>query len=351
MGGRAWCGRRRFFMKSVLKRTRWARFWSAALVAAVLLAGCKVVPKLFENGTSAEPPGESGTDNPTGTGEIPDPSDPAVYPAEYVEPHSGTDGHDTIEELDLLKVLNVETVAEAIEELHGRIQNDLMGGLKLGMYLDLDSITPTGEDPILWDPTTQNLRIVIADFNQYKGKMGNDDTTNHIKFVFKNIPVTKQMRNKARNQGGYPYDGTGIYAESENGTPVLRPYLEGQFLPGLKTALGIADVDSYFYTVKRDIIIGSYDDGWRQDTFEAVIFIDTYMEASGVSLLEKENTHTQTALYIVDSDWANTTGRANGNWWTATPKLDRRDSFYCYWAFATSNNVKAPGVVPAFCIK
>jgi hypothetical protein len=54
-------------MKRILKRTRWVRFWSAALVMAVLLAGCNEVFKLFQN--PAEPP---------------DSGDPVVYPAEYV---------------------------------------------------------------------------------------------------------------------------------------------------------------------------------------------------------------------------------------------------------------------------
>jgi hypothetical protein len=317
------------------------------------MAGCKEASNLFGDNDPDDPGGESlepddpdptDPDEPTGSG------DPVVYPAEYVEPHSGTDGHDTIDELDLLKVLNVETVAKAIEELHDRIQNDLMGGLKLGMYLDLDSIpTPDTEEVIYGDPETQNLRIVIADFNQYKNKMDNGDT-NHIKFVFKNIPVEKTMRSgsRIRNAGGYPYDGNGPYAGT--GTPVLRPYLEKQFLPGLKTALGIdVDNDTYFYTVKRDILIGSKDDGWELGTLEAEIFIDTYMEAKGYLIQEMENTHTQTALYQVDSDWATTTGRANGIWWTATPKLASGDNFYSY------NNsyvaYKLIGVVPAFCIK
>jgi hypothetical protein len=317
-------------MKSVLKRTRWARFWSAALVAAMLLAGCNEAFNLF------------GDD---------DPDD-----AEYVEPQSGYGDNTEIDELDLLKVLNVETVAKAIEELHDRIQNEQMGGLKLGMYLDLDSITPTGEDPILWDPETQNLRIVIASFNQYKNVMTNGGT-NHIKFVFKNIPVTKKMRSGStiRNTDGYLYDGTGTYAG--NGTPELRPYLEDKFLPGLKTAMGIdVDDDTYFYTVKRDIIIGdkgSYPSGptnWNVGTLEAAIFIDSYMEASGDPIQVNESTHTQTALYKVDSTWATTTGRANGIWWTATPKLASGNNFYCYSGiFYPAGDLI--GVVPAFCIK
>jgi hypothetical protein len=249
----------------------------------------------------------------------------------------------------------VETVAKAIEELHDRIQNDLMGGLKLGMYLDLDSLND-GEQ-ILTNGDNQRLRIVIADFNQYKGKMGNDNTTNHIKFVFKNIPVEKKMRNDSRNMGrnagGYPYDGTGTYAG--NGTPELRPYLETQFLPGLKTALGIdVDDDTYFYTVKRDIIIGdngplSGPTNWNVGTLEAAIFIDTLMEAKGSWLQEKENVHTQTALYQVNSTWAVKNGTDNGLWWTATPDKGNATQFYCYSGYESAN--QPSGVVPAFCIK
>jgi hypothetical protein len=163
-----------------------------------------------------------------------------VYPAPYVARQPGDEGDDEIWEYNLLDVLNVDTPEQVLKELHQRLTLGQMGGLKLGMYLDLESLDD-GEQTLSWNDDEENLRIVIADFNQYKGNMYNDDT-NHIKFVFKNIPVEKTMRsgNKKRNAGGYPYDGTGIYAESDYGTPVLRPYLEGQFLPGLKTAMGIA---------------------------------------------------------------------------------------------------------------
>jgi hypothetical protein len=240
---------------------------------------------------------------------------------------------------NLLDVLNVDTPEEVLEELHQRLTQEKMGGLKLGMYLDLTNGLNDRDSLIPWNESEQNMRIVIAHFNQYKN-MDNGD--NHIKFVFKNSPVKEQMRTPSRNKGGYPYNGT------DNGTPVLRPYLEGPFLEGLKTALGIPADVTYFYKVKRDIIIGEKG-SWELGTLEAEIFIDTYMEATGdSSAQEKEIAHTQTALYQVDPTWAT---RAGGDWWTATPcKPDSTSQFYTYSGFEPANKTTI-GVVPAFCIK
>jgi hypothetical protein len=293
-------------------------------------------------------PGEPDTAAPAG------PSDPTGYPA----PQSGEGDNTAIQEVNLLEVLNVDTVAEAIAELHTRIQSGQMGGLKLGMYLDLESLND-GEQTL--DNNNQGLRIVIASFNQYKGKMGNDNTTNHIKFVFKNIPVNKEMRSGkpsgydnthtfGYNDDGYPYDGTGTYAGY--GIAVLRPYLEDKFLPGLKTALGIAD-DSYFYAVTRDLVIGRRYN-WERTAFTATIFIDTSSEVLGPGIyhVDLEARHIQTALYAVGGDtWKKK--KLNGTeslWWHATPYEHIAYGFYGADVGFLISSV-ANGVVPAFCIK
>jgi hypothetical protein len=311
-------------------------------------------------------PGEPDTADPTVPAEPTAPaapSDPTGYPA----PQSGEGDNTAIQEVNLLEVLNVDTVAEAIKELHTRIQSGQMGGLKLGMYLDMDSIKPTGESTITGDPTTQNLRIVIASFNQYKGQMGNDSTTNHIKFVFKNIPVNKEMRSGTSvfeqdeygnrhgngfNEDGYPYDEKTAITYAGYGKAELRPYLEDKFLPGLKTALGIAD-DSYFYAVTRDLVIGRKDN-WDKTDFTAKIFIDTSSEVSGPGIyhVDLEARHIQTALYAVGGDtWKKK--KLNGTeslWWRASPYAPNTYGFY--GADSGSLNSKDPyGVVPAFCIK
>jgi hypothetical protein len=175
----------------------------------------------------------------------------------------GDGDNTTIEETSLITALGVSTVQEAAQELLLRLNNEgsgnaYLGGLKLGMYLDLTGGLNDGSSTIAWNATYQNLRIVIAGFNTYKNAK---NTKNHIKFVFKNIPIAKQMRTDNTNDGGYPKTG---------GTTVLKPYLEGGFLAGLKAALG---VDS-LYRVKRPITHGN-NGAWTKADFEAEIFLDT----------------------------------------------------------------------------
>jgi hypothetical protein len=255
-----------------------------------------------------------------------------------------------ISEENLLDVLGVSSVAEAIEELHQRISAGEMDGLKLGMYLDLPSLTPDGESRITL--SNENLRIVIASFNQYQNTMGNDDT-NHIKFVFKNIPVLKRMRTgNVFNNGGYPYTG-GTY-----GTPELKPYLEGAFFNGLQTALG----HDYFYEVTRGLTVGEKTNAnWQSKPFAAKIFIDTEKEVFGnntISGLRTEGALTQTALYkIGGKTWR--IKKYNGAlnyWWLASP-YSASNTYFCRAPVSgggSANDISTAdanhGCVPAFCI-
>jgi hypothetical protein len=277
-----------------------------------------------------------------------------VYPVEYVYPRYGWWDHNTISELNLLDVLGVYTVADAMEELHQRILDYNLKGLKQGMYLDLtDGLTPEGGSKIEWDASTQNLRIVIASFNQYEGRNWND---NHIKFVFKNCPVTKAMRSWQNNAGGY--SGGSEYG---GGEPSLRNYLESPFLKGLKTALG----HDYFYRITRYVIEGNKD-GWETVLLAAKIFIDTEMEVFGnnrYSQLTTESALFQTALYkIGGATWRKKQGIApdGDDWWLATPyPLDSYS--IARFCIVSDNgdqgrghraaNHDITGVAPAFCIR
>jgi hypothetical protein len=258
----------------------------------------------------------------------------------------GPGDNSNIANQDLLTVLGVASPAEAIEELHRRLNNDgggteYLDGLKLGMYLDLKDGIKVDDSRIMWKDDWQNLRIVIASFNQYKGQNGN--TKNHIKFVFKNIPVNKQMRSDTSTYDGYP----------QSDTSILRFYLENQFLAGLKTALGEKD---YFYNITRTIT-GGYYSNWQSTDFSAKIFIDTATEVFGSTTHghpESEATLRQTPLYKVGGTAQKRYGGEYASWWLGSPDNATSQQYFCTVnpngdAFITFTT-DAIGVVPAFCI-
>jgi hypothetical protein len=243
---------------------------------------------------------------------------------------------------DLKAVLGVTSVKDAIKELHRRLNNEGSGrpfldGLQIGMYLDLAQLDDGGATPIT-DDGNQNLRIVIASFNQYQNTMGNG-AANHIKFVFKNSPVQKSMRTTHTNAGGYPTVGSDM---------VLRPYLENAFFSGLKKALE----HDYFYTVTRNITAG-IQNGWYRTPFSAAIFLDTETEVVGSSLAESENELTQTALYKFPGWTTKKFGSSNTEWWLASPEDTSTDMFCTVSNFGYPTKADAGdsyGVAPAFCI-
>jgi hypothetical protein len=276
---------------------------------------------------------------------------------------AGAGDNDAISEESLAELLLGDENAlpdKVIEALHQRIIDGNMSDLKLGMYLNLYNLTPDGEDRITGD-NNQNLRIVIASFNQYKGRMGNDDT-NHIKFVFKNSPVQKRMRDIASNYGGYPY-----VKDGSHGTPLLKEYLEGAFFKGLVATLG--GHEDYFYEVKRYITGGSYDTGWEKVPFTAKIFIDTEKEVFGTNTMNTSGTEedlTQTALYaqggktrrIKEEPEPPFGGLRNKHWWVASPHSGSTDLFVFVssdgdpYVYAANLGINYSfGIAPAFCIK
>jgi hypothetical protein len=149
------------------------------------------------------------------------------------------------------------------------------------------------------------------------------------------------------NEGGYPYVG-GAY------TPVLKPYLEGGFLSGLKAALG---PDDYVYKVTRNITGGSYG-AWTKESFAAEIFIDTEKEVLGCSIYgdsTSEEDLVQTALYAAPGGTAWRIKKYNGSavfWWLGSPHYAISD--FCAVAETGIPQMYAAyyslGVVPAFCI-
>jgi hypothetical protein len=308
-----------------------------------------------------EGPGEEAADGPLAPEPEGEEEEPTEQEPEEEEPYApelkGAGDNTVIDEQNLLTFLEVSTAKEAIEELHKRLNNkpdgdgtEYLAGLKLGMYLDLPSLfdgtsTITGNGG---DEGTQNLRIVIASFNQYKDtettKGLTPNTKNHIKFVFKNIPILKQIRSDESSDGGYPYEGE---------TAVLKPYLEGDFLSGLQEVLG----PDYFYEITRTITGGSYG-AWEAEDFEAKIFIDTEKEVFGTTMLGhtvSEAGLTQTALYAKGGvAWQ--IKKYNGSstyWWLGSP-YSGSTSYFCYVIGSGAATLTIAnhgyGCAPAFCI-
>ena len=226
----------------------------------------------------------------------------------------GDGDNTTISEENLLTVLGVSTVAEAIEELHLRINNKVsgnayLGGLKLGMYLDLPSLND-GSDTLTHDATYQNLRIRIAGFNHYKNAQ---NTWNHIVFEFKHIPIKKQMRTDNTNDDGYP---------KSTGTVVLKPYLEGGFLTGLKAALGITgDKTDYIRPVRRNVTQGQ-NGAWTKTAFDAAIFLPCEKEVFGTNAYGDETTEADLAQLPIYVQGQTKIKKCNGSterWWVGSP--------------------------------
>jgi hypothetical protein len=234
-----------------------------------------------------------------------------------LEGGSGTAGggdNTTISEENLLTVLGVNTVADAIDELHDRLNNNgsgtpYLGGLKLGMYLDLTSLND-GTTTINKSDSYQNLRIRIVGFNHYKNAK---NTKNHIVFEFKHIPVTKKMRTDDTNDGGYL---------KSTGTVVLKPYLEGGFLTGLKAALGITSGKTdYIYTVRRNVTQGQ-NGAWTKTAFDAAIFPPCEKEVFGANTYGDATTEadlTQLPIYAVGQIKTKNYNGTVDNWRLGSP--------------------------------
>jgi hypothetical protein len=243
----------------------------------------------------------------------------------------GNGDNTTIEEVDLLTFMGFVVpqnatvteeeaiIAEAVDELHARLNNggsgnQYLGGMKLGFYLD-----PPRIGSINRDKTYQNTRIRISGFNHYKNAV---NTRNHLVFEFKNIPFKKEMRSSNINDGGYP--GTS--------GAVLKPYLEGDFLTALKAALGITgEKTDYIYNVTRNVTQGNY--GSRTKTaFSAAIFPPTEKEVFGSNPYGDSTTEadlTQLPIYVQGQTKVKTFNGSAEIWWEGSPYASS-GSHFCH---------------------
>lgn len=240
---------------------------------------------------------------------------------------------------NLLTVLGVTTVAEAMEVLHERCNGEGVAdfsGLMIGDYLDLPSLTVDGTT-YTWNATYQNLRIVISGFNHYIHCGETENTKNHILWTFKNVVLNRQMNSSDTNAGGY-------------NASAIKTYLDGVFALGLGSALGSSD---YLYTISRAISKKSVTE-WVRNT----VFLPTEVEVFGVATYGDDqnvwNTNIQYPIYRDSSYYR--CKKYNGSrawWWEATPYASNSagfcgvhgDGYSCDYAASRSGG----GVAPAFC--
>lgn len=240
---------------------------------------------------------------------------------------------------NLLTVLGVTTVAEAMEVLHERCNGEGVAdfsGLMIGDYLDLPSLTVDGTT-YTWNATYQNLRIVISGFNHYIHCGDTENTKNHILWTFKNIVLQRQMNSSDTNTGGY-------------NASAMKTYLDGVFALGLGSALGSSD---YLYTISRAISKkGSTE--WVRNT----VFLPTEVEVFGVATYGDDqnacNTNIQYPIYRDSSYYR--CKKYNGSrtwWWEATPDASNSSRFCSVNNYGDSAIYSASyssgGVAPAFC--
>lgn len=240
---------------------------------------------------------------------------------------------------NLLTVLGVTTVAEAMEVLHERCNGEGVAdfsGLMIGDYLDLPALTVDGTT-YTWNATYQNLRIVISGFNHYIHCGDTENTKNHILWTFKNVVLQRQMNSSDTNTGGY-------------NASAMKTYLDGVFALGLGSALGSSD---YLYTISRAISKkGSAE--WVRNT----VFLPTEVEVFGVATYGDDqitwNTNIQYPIYRDSSYYR--CKKYNGSrawWWEATLDASNSTHFCSVTNDGLSHHLGARysgcGVAPAFC--
>jgi hypothetical protein len=258
-----------------------------------------------------------------------------------LEGGSGTPGsgdNTSFSEENLLTVLGVNSIADAIDELHARLNNGgsgspYLGGLKLGMYLDLPSLND-GSTAMTGNTSYQNLRIRISGFNHYKNAQ---NAFNHIVFEFKHIPITKQMRTDNTNDGGYP---------KSTGTVVLKPYLEGGFLTGLKAALGITGGKTdYIRPLRRNVTQGQ-NGAWTKTAFDASIFLPCEKEVFGTNTYGDTTTEADLAQLPVYAQGQTKVKNLNGSagyWWEGSPQTGATTHFCSVSSSGTASGNVASG--------
>jgi hypothetical protein len=262
---------------------------------------------------------------------------------------------------NLLEVLGVSTIAEAMEELRRRCNNngeiDNTGvpdfsGIQIGDYIDgLDfsgTAAPTsGDAPQAWNNTYKNNQIIVSGFNTYKnvGSSGNGNDKNHILFTFRNCIARGRINATDTNTGGYRSSEMRVWLEGANGDG------SGVFAMRLKQALG----GDYLYTISK---YHSRKSSASWDNY--TVWLPTEIEVWGHQTFGDELSQANTNIHfpIFQKAYSYLMKFWNGAralWWNSTPIAAYTTNF-CYvynYGYADGNNASstAGGVAPAFCVR
>jgi hypothetical protein len=260
---------------------------------------------------------------------------------------------------NLLEVLGVNTIPEAMAEIRRRCNNNGeinstkipdFSGIKIGDYidgLDLSNIAApnSGAAPQAWNSTYKNNRILVSGFNTYKNAGDTENTENHILFTFRHCIAKGRINSSDTNTGGYQASEARIWLEGASGDG------SGVFAMGLKAALG----GNFLYTIRKaHSKKGAYD--WNNYT----VWLPTEVEVWGRQTYgdELNQYNTNIHLPIFQKGYAFLIKCLNGArnfWWNHTPYA-ANTSYFC-----TVNNsgnahyyiasITSGGFAPAFCVR
>jgi hypothetical protein len=252
---------------------------------------------------------------------------------------------------NLLDVLEVATVPEAMAALRVRCngsETPNFGGLLVGDYLDIPSITIDGETHV-FNNAYKNTRVILSGFNTYRGFGDPANSKNYLSFVFYSALMKRRMNPSSNNAGGYSASELRAFLEGTNGdgTGDYAGVTTAAFLSGLRAALG-----DYLHTIR---LAHSVKGGYKWDSY--TVFIPSEPEVLGNQTygdeLNQYNTNVQFPIY---RSGFYRIKRLNGNrmwWWLQTPSSLSELNF-CYMGFSgyvsTFRATEVGGVAPAFCI-
>jgi hypothetical protein len=155
------------------------------------------------------------------------------------------------------------------------------------------------------------------------------------------------MRSANTNDGGYP---------KSSGDAVLKPYLEGGFLTGLRAALGITiDKADYIYPVRRNVTKGQ-NGAWTKEDFDAAIFPPCEKEVFGTNTYGDSTTEadlTRLPIYARGQSRVKNYNGSAGNWWEGSPYASGTTHFCTVHSGGganSSNAANAYGCSPCFCL-
>jgi hypothetical protein len=275
---------------------------------------------------------------------------------------------------NLLEVLGVSTIPEAMAELRRRCNNNGeidstkipdFRGLMIGDYLDgidFSGITPPTSaqapngGPAVWNDTYKNNRLVIAGFNTYKQAGDTENTDNHVLFVFRDVLWQQRQRSTNDNAGGYTNSASEIraYLEGANGDG------NGTFAIKLEECLNggvLPPGGKYLYTIRK---YNSTKNAAAWNSF--TVFLPTEIEVFGVQALGDELSPDYAQLNVHFPLYQKSTAyrckRYNGAraWhWLSTPRSSNSTHF-CYvsyngYAGNSLASITGGGVSPAFCVR